>query len=126
MLLDLADEHRGAFEYDWRCRFGVRFDPPSTTDWGESSRLLSVLVCDPSSAVAAAVAGWAHPVTREWVALKAVHDRYVDGTFKAPRALHLAAPWDPEPTRHGRTDLTREQVLEILATQRGLPDGGAL
>ena len=42
--------------------------------WGEAYRLTTVLLSDPSSHVAAAVAGWDHPVSREWLVLADVYD----------------------------------------------------
>ena len=37
-LLDLIEEHRPAFEYDWRTRFGCRFDVPAPMALGFSSQ----------------------------------------------------------------------------------------
>jgi len=66
-LLDLIDAHRGAFEYDWRTRFHLSLEVvPESMGWDEALRLTQQLTLDPSSHVAAAVAGWAHPVSREW------------------------------------------------------------
>jgi hypothetical protein len=116
-LLDCADRHRGALEYDWRARFGAPFNPPAVMGWGEACRLFAVLCQDPSSQTFAAVAGWAHPVSWEWIALKQVHDRFVDAHAKRPR--HLPAPWDERPTTYGHTTMTREQVIEALRRHRG-------
>lgn len=90
-------------------------------DWAETSRLSQILAADPSSAIAAALLGWEHPVSQEFMALKALHDRTLDAHFKRPQTGYLPAPWD-RPVRHGETSLSRAEVLSVLAAERGLPD----
>lgn len=47
---------------------------PEGMPWGEAWRLTHVLLSDPSSHAAAAVAGWDFPVSREWLVLADVAD----------------------------------------------------
>lgn len=120
-LLDLIEGHRPAFEYDWRSRFHLPLSIVGDgMSWGECLRLTVVLAGDPSSHVGAALAGWPHPVTREWLALKALHDKFVQTKFRKPYPF-LPAPWDAKPRRIGGTSLTREEVLAAIAAQRALP-----
>jgi hypothetical protein len=113
-LLNLVEEHRGAFEYDWRTRFGCAFNPPHTTSWGESYRLMLVLSTDPSSAVAAAVAGWAHPVTREWAVLADTYDAFVAANTRKGHAKKYPRPWDEKKKRFGRTTHPQSVVRAAL------------
>lgn len=74
-LLDLIDRHRGAFEYDWRTRFGVALrDVGADMSWGEGWRLALHLAGDPSTAVGAAVGRLQYPVTREFLVTADVFD----------------------------------------------------
>lgn len=55
-LLELIEEHRSAFEYDWRTRFGLALAAvPEVMDWGEAWRLTLELAREPESHVAAAI-----------------------------------------------------------------------
>ena len=42
--------------------------------WGEAWRLMDVLLTDPSSHVAAAVAGWDYPLSREDITMRDLYD----------------------------------------------------
>ena len=54
-LVDLFEEHRSAFEYDWRTRFHLPLSSVGgSMTYGEAWRLFSVLAADPSSHAAAA------------------------------------------------------------------------
>lgn len=105
-------------EYDFRSRFhlGLR-DIGTTLSLAEAARLVSVLQCDPSSATAAAVAGWPHPVSRESLALFDLID--IQGTSLAGRKWQTyPRPWaqqsDNVIRRGDAAGRSREEVIEIL------------
>lgn len=97
-LLDLFDRHRGAFEHDWRTRFGIAFAEPGDMSWGEVWRLTNILAADPQTWVAAAVNGWDRPFTWEWAAQMDHLDflalaRWADAGKKGSRPKPLSRPW---------------------------------
>lgn len=101
-LLALIDEHRGAFEYDWRNRFNLALDDvPRRMRWDEALRMLRILGADPSSQVGAALSGWTHPVPREWIVLADLLDIQLRSKAKR-RPKPYRRPWDPQPTAYGR------------------------
>lgn len=103
-LLDLIEEHRAAFEYDWRHRFGLPLsDVPAVMGWDEAVRLTGLLRRDPSSWVAAALEGWDYPITRENTAILDLFD--VQYASKSKRAKpHPGRPWiKSQVTRVGNT-----------------------
>jgi len=125
MLLGLIEEHRGAFEYDWRTRFHLALDDvPEVMGWGEACRMVDILCADPSSCVGAAVAGWDHPMSREGLVLMDLFDlQHFSKVEKAPDPYKR--PWpDPNVKHRGRTNLPREAVIAILARfGHGTPPG---
>jgi len=107
-LLDTIEEHRGAFEYDWRTRFHLGLDSvPAAMGWGEAWRLFEVLGNDPSSQVSAALAGWNFPMSREGLALSDLFDVNARAHFKKPKPY--IRPWDEKPRRFGNRAMTKEQ-----------------
>lgn len=82
--------------------------------WAEAWRLLQVVVLDPSSMTAAAVAGWGYPAARTD---QAIWDLY-DLTHKVAAGKRsikaYPRPWDRKITRFGGTTLPREQVIAVL------------
>jgi hypothetical protein len=102
-LLDYIEEHRPAFEYDWRTRFHMPLDVPGGMSFGEAWRLTGVLLADPSSHVAAAVAGWPHPVSREWMLSAHLYDAFVASKVdpKKHKAQPYPRPWDVKPKALG-------------------------
>src|SRR5690606_28322185 len=79
-LVNLIDQHTTAFEYDWRTRFGLPLRAVFTGDmtWREAWKLTLALLGDPSSRVAASVAGWSEPWDREALILADLYDRFVE------------------------------------------------
>jgi hypothetical protein len=78
-LLDLIEEHPGPLAYDWRTRFGLTLADlfAGRVMWHEAWLLTEQLLTDPTSHLAAALAGWDHPATREALALADVFDLLV-------------------------------------------------
>ncbi len=94
------EAHRGAFEYDWRSRFHLPFDVPDGMGWGEAWRLFLILGSDPSSQVAAALAGWQHPASREELAIAWLFD--LTGRLRLGRKHKpYPRPWDERPKQTG-------------------------
>jgi hypothetical protein len=113
-LLDTIEEHRGAFEYDWRNRFHVGLDSvPEVMGWGEAWRLFERLATDPSSQVGAALAGWNFPLSREGLALSDLFDVNARAHFKKPKPY--IRPWDEKPRKFGNRSLTKAQFIALRA-----------
>ena len=68
--------------------------------WGEAIALTEVLAKDPSSWVHAALAGWEHPVSREWLVLTDLFDQYMKSHFKKPE--RYPRPWPDSGPREER------------------------
>lgn len=118
-LADLIDAHRGAFEYDWRTRFGkpLAIVGRSMT-WGEAYRLTQQITMDPSSHVAAAVAGWDHAIPREVLVLMDLFDlQHASKSKRKPKPY--PRPWSKDRRKLGGARLTREQLRAILDKHRG-------
>jgi hypothetical protein len=115
----LLDEHRGAFEYDWRTRFGLPLSAlPVAMDWAEAWRLTLILVADPTSQVCAAMSAWKHPLSWEGIALRDLYDLQHQSKAKR-KPKPYPRPWDVEPTKHGTgSQLTPEQFEALRARHR--------
>jgi hypothetical protein len=112
-LADLLDAHKGAFEYEWRARFGKSLRCIGRSmPWGEALRLTQRLSQDPSSWICAALWDWEYPMTREALLLADVYDSYAAVHFKAPKPY-------PRPFRKTRkakpaASLSQEQIIAAL------------
>jgi len=121
-LLDLIDASRGAFEYDFRTRFREPLDIiGESMGWGEAMRLVRILLDDPSSAVAAARAGWKYPISREALILMDHFD--VTVMAHSDPKKNKAKPHGGRPFEIERRDIqkfgntggrTRAEVVAIL------------
>jgi hypothetical protein len=88
--------------------------------WGEALNLTRVLANDPSSQVAAGLAGWQFAVSREWLALKAMADNYVS-VKTSKRGARLVALLDPaeKPTRRvGTASMSSSELQAVLDKHR--------
>lgn len=83
--------------------------------WAESWDLTLVLAADPSSHVGAAVATWAHPLSREGMAVMDLFDVFVQAnTQKRSKPKPYPRPWDPQPTRFGRATRPQREIRAAL------------
>lgn len=117
-LVRLMAKHRGAFEYDWRARFGLPLTVVGRAmTWGEAVRLTQVLAADPASAVCAALNEWDYPLSREAIALADLFDlQHITKSKRKPPPY--TRPWHPGLRRFGRTSMTPAQLRHILDTHR--------
>lgn len=106
---------------DWRARFGLALsDLPGVMGWGEAYRLTLQLITDPSSHVAAAVAGWEYPATREALVLMDLYDAYAKATFSRPKPY--PRPWrNEDKKRLGKTALPQDKVRALLKRRSPTP-----
>ena len=113
----LLEEHRGAFEYDWRTRFGIGIgDMPDVMDWGEAFRLMAILANDPSSQICAAFAGWNYPLDWTGIAVRDLYDLEHAANSKRKKPKPYPRPWDREPKTYGKgTGLTPDEFRAIRA-----------
>jgi hypothetical protein len=124
-LVRVIDEHRPAFEYDWRTRFHLPLtEVGRSMPWGEAIRLTKVLQRDPSSHVQAALNDWDGPRSFEWTLLADLYDVTANAHFKKPRPYKR--PWpSPGSRRHGRTTRSRAEVVAILNAHGHSIGGGS-
>ena len=115
----MIDAHRGAFEYDWRARFRLPLRVVGRSmSWGEAYRLTQVLSADPSSAIAASLAGWEHPVSREALILMDVFDSSEVGRV-GRKAKRYPRPFaDKSKRRIGRARMARQELRDLLDAHR--------
>lgn len=114
----MIDAHRGAFEYDWRARFGLPLTSVGRSmAWGEAIRLTKILAGDPSSQVAASIAGWTHAASRESLVLMDLFDlTHAANSDKKHRPKPYPRPWPAK----GRTktkpaaSLTQAEIIAAL------------
>jgi hypothetical protein len=75
-VLRLIEDHPVEAAYDWRTRFGLPvaavFD--GRMSWDEAYDLARGLLADPTSRLAAARAGWDHPLSREAMIFADLYD----------------------------------------------------
>lgn len=82
----------------------------------EACFLVRVLLADTRSRVASKLAGWSHPVSREWMLLAQLHDAVLDTTqgLKNPERFHLPRPWASGRTKLGGGKRTAREALKLL------------
>lgn len=115
-------------EYDFLTRFGVGLEVVGDEwSWGRALRMVNILRADPSSALAAALEGWDHPITREALILMDLFDlEHAVNAKKKPKP-HPGRPWsrDDEPATRQRGDAagrSPEEMKALLRTHFGQPE----
>lgn len=104
-LLELIEEHRGAFEYDWRTRFQLPLSSlPEAMGWDEALRMTLILRRDTTSQIAVAIEGWQHPISRDALAILDLYDATVavnTDPKKRPKP-HAGRPFEVETRQKNR------------------------
>lgn len=79
---------------DFRTFYGVSIHQiGKEVSYLEAYRLLSVLLRNPSSWVAAKQAGWEHPATNEWMVLAHTYDLLGQANFTKNKPKPYPKPW---------------------------------
>lgn len=126
-LLDLIEEHPGPLAYDWRTRFALSLSAPfeGHVSWHEAWLLTEQLLADPTSHLAAALADWDHPASREALALADVFDLLVavnTDKRKRSRAGHYPRPFPlGERTRSTKPQVSQAEVRAALEARGHRP-----
>lgn len=122
-LLDLIEEHRAAFDYDWRTRFHLSVEAiPDEMPWDEALRLTQVLAQDTSSHVGAALAGWQSPWPREAFLLADLFDLMHRVNSKS-KPKPYPRPTDARPVRLGRPGSQRSVRAALRARGHNIEGG---
>lgn len=112
-VLQILEDYKPAFIYDFRARFGLGLDSLGTTvPWNEVVSLVAVLLRDPTSWLQTAKSDWQHPISYEWTLAAATYDLLAQVNSKRkPKAW--PRPWaDPSSNRLGK--VTRRDARAIL------------
>lgn len=125
-LLELIEEHRAPLEYDWRAVFGLPLSSIGrSVSWGEAVRLVDELAADPATHTAAALAGWAHPWSREAALLADLFDLTLAVNAKNPKPY--PRPWVQQGDDRKRigdaSKFSQAEIREELARMRGATHG---
>lgn len=114
-LRELIEEHRPEVAFDFRNRFGISYESiGSDISWTEAILLVSVLIRDPSSWLAAAYSEWEYPVSREWMALAHTYELHsAIAARKSPKPY--PAPWSDKKNQLGKRNQSSKDVLAKLA-----------
>jgi hypothetical protein len=109
----LIEDHKAAFVYDFRHRFGLGLgDLGTTVPWVEVVYLVAVLLRDPSSWLQVSYNGWHHPVSFEWAAHAATYDLLAQVHSKR-KPKPYPRPWPTTTnTRKGTARLDGREILE--------------
>lgn len=109
----LIEDHKAAFVYDFRHRFGLGLgDLGTTVPWVEVVYLVAVLLRDPSSWLQVSYNKWHHPVSFEWAAHAATYDLLAQVHSKR-KPKPYPRPWPTTTnTRKGTARLDGREILE--------------
>ena len=109
----LIEDHKAAFVYDFRHRFGLGLgDLGTTVPWVEVVYLVAVLLRDPSSWLQVSYNKWHHPVSFEWAAHAATYDLLAQVHSKR-KPKPYPRPWPTTTnTRKGTPRLDGREILE--------------
>lgn len=116
-LLKLIEEHRDAFEYDWRTRFGLPLKAifSGEMSWREAAAMTRVLAADSSSRVFAAVHGWDYPMSQEALILADQFDAFTRANFKKPKPY--PRPVNKDRTRSKKPLVSQSAIRAALAAR---------
>ena len=112
-VLVLLEDHKAAFVYDFRQRFGLGLsDLGTTVPWVEVVYLVAVLLRDPSSWLQVSYNKWDHPISFEWATLVATYDLLAQVNSKR-KPKPYPRPWPTSnSTRKGTPRVDGREILQ--------------
>lgn len=124
----MIEEHRSAFEYDWRTRFGapLRSVFSGEMNWREAWDLTVELLRDPSSHVAAALAKMTYPFSREAAISADLYDLLVSVNVDPKRRGQVKPyprPFSRAETKRSTSTASQVDIRKALAARgHGVPN----
>lgn len=126
-LITLIDEHKAAFYYDWRDRFGLPLSSVFTGEggmtWDEAWDLFTILATDPTSYVGAALSEMDYPFSHEAFIGADLFDLMMQ--INTPKKHKSRIKPYPRPIRHTGRNVTKSKkptadraaVIDALAAR---------
>ena len=112
-VLQILEDYKPAFIYDFRSRFGLGLDSLGTeVPWFEVISLVTVLLRDPTSWLQTAKNDWQHPISYDWTIAAATYDLLAQVNSKRkPKAW--PRPWgDPNSNKLGAPRRDARAILK--------------
>ncbi|WP_104128003.1 hypothetical protein [Cryobacterium sp. Y57] len=117
-LLGLVEDHTEPLARDFRERFGLSYlEIGYGIVYIEAWHLCKSLLKDPSSWLHAAVAGWEHPVSREWIILAQSFD-LAHAAASKHRPKPMPRPWPDTKNKIGGKKMVRRSIEDVRAILR--------
>ena len=116
-VLEIIEDHKPAFIYDFRSRFGLGLgDLGTALPWSEVVYLVAVLVRDPSSWLQTSLSKWHHPIDYNWAVNVATYDLLAQvNTRKGRKAKPYPRPWPAGENGQSRKGKARADARAILS-----------
>ena len=112
-VLEILEDYKSAFVYDFRSRFGLGLsDLGTTVPWSEVVDLVVILLSDPTSWLQASKNKWKHPVDYNWLLQAATYDLLAQVNSKR-KPKPWPKPWS-DSNRKTIGKRTRNNARDIL------------
>jgi len=116
-LAQIDRDYAGAVRADFRSIYHTSWDElGGSLSYREAIHLVRELQSNPMSRLGAEVNGWSFPVSFEWMVLAELIDVTVQANSKR-KPKPFPRPWGNNQRRIGRTQLSRERVIELLTSE---------
>lgn len=113
-VLEILEDYKPAFTYDFRARFGLGLDSlGDKVPWPEVVSLVAVLLRDPTSWLNTARNDWQHPISYEWTIAAATYDLLAQVNSKR-KPKPWPRPWS-EPSSRQKGSNPRRDARAILS-----------
>lgn len=110
-VLELIEDHKSAFAYDFRNRFQISYkEIGKTIAFDEALHLVMILMQDPTAWLSASMRKWQYPASYEFIALAATYDIHAAVNSKN-KPKPFPRPWDEPPVRKGNTTQNARKIL---------------
>jgi hypothetical protein len=118
-VLQILEDYKPAFTYDFRARFGLGLDSLGTTvPWSEVISLVAVLLRDPTSWLQTAKNDWQHPISYDWTIAAATYDLLAQVNSKR-KPKPWPRPWKDSGTVHKGKKIRRDARAILTKAKDG-------
>lgn len=118
-VLQILEDYKPAFTYDFRARFGLGLDAlGDTVPWSEVISLVAVLLRDPTSWLQTAKNEWQHPISYDWTISAATYDLLAQVNSKR-KPKPWPRPWGDSGTVRKGTKVRRDARAILTKAKDG-------